>query len=191
MINNQAKQWEWADVRKEVSKGNFIGIVMNFDTEVIKPETKSNIKKMYLDTADWDLQRIFKASQAAGPLGAWFLYNFLYYFTLLNLIKRVESQLKYADILKKVDPLRNEVKSLQMEETLLIAKMDQTTKFVLQLQENIQQYQTEYETLKEQSNTIKIDMKKVETKVNRSMSLIENLSSERYRWTNSSKNFQY
>ena len=57
----------------------------------------------YVNKPEWDLDRIERASKAAGPLAAW-----------------VDSQLKYADILKKIQPLREEVKSLLSEEQKLI-----------------------------------------------------------------------
>jgi len=48
----------------------------------------------------------------------------------------------------------------------------------------------QYETLIKEKQEIVSDMSKVEDKVNRSKRLLNNLSSEKYRWEDTSKNFK-
>ena len=166
------KAWEWKDVQKEISKQGFIQTVMNFDTDSLPAAVKDNIRNTYLNNGEWGIERIYKASQAAGPLALW-----------------VESQLKYADILKNIDPLRNELKKLQTEEQKLLTEQSQLSSLINELQAAIQVFQSEYAVLITEVERIKVDMTKVKEKVQRSVNLIQNLSSERNRWEQSSKNF--
>jgi dynein heavy chain 1 len=85
VILGKYRAWDWKDVQKEISKQGFIQTVMNFDTDSLPANVKDSIRTNYLNNSDWDVDRIYKASQAAGPLAMW-----------------VESQLKYADILKNI-----------------------------------------------------------------------------------------
>jgi dynein heavy chain 1 len=48
------------------------------------------------------VEKIFKASRAAGPLALW-----------------VQSIVEYADIFERIQPLRNEVEELTQEENLM------------------------------------------------------------------------
>lgn len=173
VINSKYKQFEWKDVQKEISKNTFISTVMSFNTDDLPIGVKESIKTNFLQNNDWDVDRIYKASQAAGPLAMW-----------------VESQLKYADILKNIEPLRNEVEKLNAEQQKLVNESNSLQTLISDLQAAIQVFQTEYAVLITDVEKIKTDMTKVKEKVLRSVSLIQNLSSERIRWEISSKNFK-
>ena len=92
---------------------------------------------------------------AAGPLALW-----------------VESQLKYADLLKKIQPLRDEVDGLQQEEQKLVKQNDELNALIDELQRNIQKYKEEYAILITEVQNIKNEMMKVQDKVARSQALI-------------------
>lgn len=65
------------------------------------------MNKTFMAKENWEETKkaIYRSSKAAGPLAEW-----------------VYSQLKYSVLLKKVDPLRNEVKTLVDEQEALIKK---------------------------------------------------------------------
>ena len=58
----------------------------------IPENVKTHVLNEYLNTPQFDLEAITKASRAAGALASW-----------------AKSQLSYADILTKVNPMRNEI----------------------------------------------------------------------------------
>lgn len=89
ITNTFSKTPQWADVRRNVADRNFIKNVIDFNTDNLDKSVKNNIIQHYLKNTEWDVEKIYKASQAAGPLALW-----------------VESQIRYADILLKVDPLK-------------------------------------------------------------------------------------
>jgi len=60
---------------------------------------------------------------------------------------------------------------------------------VSDITKSIAKYKEEYAVLISQTQEIKAEMSVVETKVNRSIALLQNLSSERVRWEKESKTF--
>ena len=59
---------------------------------------RSELKKKYLSDPDYVFEKVDRASKACGPLVKWAI-----------------AQINYADMLLSVDPLRNELKSLEEE----------------------------------------------------------------------------
>ena len=86
MISDTPKKVEWNDIKQWLRKDNFIQSVKNFDKDNINPKIKKYIRANYLDKKDeFVIEKIFKASKAAGPLALW-----------------VQSIIDYADIKDKV-----------------------------------------------------------------------------------------
>ena len=75
---------------------NFIRQVQELKADDIKEKVKDFVLREYLRSENWKLEAIMKASSAAGALASW-----------------AESQLAYADILTRVDPMRQEIAKLQ------------------------------------------------------------------------------
>jgi len=92
ITNTTKKTWDWNDLRQQVQKPTLIKDVIDFKTEDLKEHIKEAVGREYLDNKDWNVENIAKASGAAGPLAMW-----------------VQSQVRYATILKKVEPLKIEV----------------------------------------------------------------------------------
>jgi dynein heavy chain 1 len=124
------------------------------------------------DEASFDTEKIMKASKAAGPLGLW-----------------VKSILIYSDVYHSITPLREELAKLGQEEADMADTAKMLADKIVELEQSIEGLKTEYAALIAKVESIKTDMKQVKEKVERSVQLIKNLSSERVRWENSSKNF--
>ena len=97
-------------------RDNFIPTIVNFNTDDISDEVRIQMKKKYLDNPDYDYEKaspiksnqinlmirihdlqVNRASHACGPLVKWAL-----------------AQFQYADMLKRVEPLRNELRDLEV-----------------------------------------------------------------------------
>ena len=74
-------------------------------------------------------------------------------------------QLSYADMLKKVDPLRRELKQLEKLSTETRIKGEEIEKVIKELEESIARYKDEYAILISEANAIKNDLATVEAKV--------------------------
>ena len=78
-------------------RDNFIPTIVNFNTDDISDEVRILMKRKYLDNPDYDYEKVNRASHACGPLVKWAL-----------------AQFQYADMLKRVEPLRNELRDLEV-----------------------------------------------------------------------------
>lgn len=96
ITNTYVPNPNWADTKKEIAKKDFIKSVLDFSTDNLAPAVKNKLITNYLKSEQWSVEKIYNSSQAAGPLALW-----------------VESQIRYADILLKVDPLKKEVDELK------------------------------------------------------------------------------
>jgi len=163
----------WKDCRAYVGKPDFVPTIIGFDKDQVTKKTKEFVKKEFIGTDTWNIDAIFKASKAAGPLAKW-----------------VQSLIEYADIFLKIEPLRNEVKELEDKEKELSTKSEELTTKIVDLQNNIDQYKKDYAVLIAEVERIKSEMDKVTDKVERSKQLISNLSSERTRWDFSCQDIQ-
>lgn len=74
-------------------------------------------------------------------------------------------QLNYADMLKRVEPLRNELQTLEDDAKENRLKGDEVNKIIADLEKSIAKYKEEYAVLISQAQAIKADLSAVETKV--------------------------
>jgi len=163
----------WKDIQGIVRRDDFIASIVNYDNE--KQMTASLRNKMgqeYLANEDFTFEKVNRASKACGPLVQW-----------------VTAQVNYSEILDRVGPLRAEVE--QLEENALETKSNAAAiaEKVRHLEKSIATYKNEYAALISQTQAIKSEMSQVQSKVDRSMRLLDSLSSERARWEAASKSF--
>ena len=88
-------------------QSDFIKQVQELKADDIPAKVKDFVLKEYLQSDNWKMDAIYKASSAAGALAAW-----------------ADSQLAYANILTKVDPMKKEIAHLQEEGDKLSAQAE-------------------------------------------------------------------
>ena len=163
----------WRTVQGIIRRDDFIQRIVNFDTNTqMTKQLRELMKKDFLSRPSYNFETVNRASKACGPLVKWVL-----------------AQVHFSEILDKVEPLRNEVQSL--EEQAEKAKEHSSTilTMIQELEKSIAQYKEEYALLISQVQSIKSEMERVQSKVDRSMTLLESLSSERARWEAGSRTF--
>jgi dynein heavy chain 1 len=164
----------WKAVQGVIRRDDFITSIVNYDTD--KNMTRSlreKMKKEYLSRPNYNYEIVNKASKACGPLVKW-----------------VIAQVSYSEILDRVGPLRQEVDSLEKEQESTKMKAVSIQSMIKDLEEKIRVYKVEYESLVSQKQAIKDGMESVKTKVDRSMTLLSSLSSEKERWESGSQAFE-
>jgi hypothetical protein len=102
----------------------------------------------YIKNPDYTYEKVNRASAACGPLVKWCL-----------------AQLEYANMLNKVEPLRNELKRLENEAEANKLKSEQLNTLIVDLEKKIAQYKQEYAELISEAQSIKADLSAVEAKV--------------------------
>ncbi|KAL6068809.1 putative dyneins heavy chain [Balamuthia mandrillaris] len=171
LITHQKQTWD--GIRRMIVDKSFISNIVSFDTNTISAKLRTLLKKEYLSDPEFNFETINHASKACGPLAAWII-----------------AQVSYSDILGKVEPLRQEVQSLEDAAGELKDKQQEMENTIANLEASINRYKDEYAMLISETQAIKAEMATVKTKVERSTALLYNLNSEKDRWESSSETFK-
>ncbi|KAL8693410.1 MAG: hypothetical protein Q9218_001759 [Villophora microphyllina] len=164
----------WRTIQAIVRRDDFIASIVGYDNE--RQMTRSHRLKMqneFLSKDDFTYEKVHRASKACGPLVQW-----------------VEAQVNYSAILDRVGPLREEAKALEDQALQTKAEALAIQQQIAGLEESIARYKTEYAALISETQAIKTEMSRIEYKVDRSVKLLDSLSSERSRWEHGSKSFE-
>jgi dynein heavy chain 1 len=167
------KKPDWAGTKRLLTDTGFIPSIINFDSKKITSAIRSTLKKNYLSDPELNYESVNRASKACGPLLKWMV-----------------AQVDYSEILDRIQPLRDEVASLESAAEELKVKGTKLEVTIAELEKSINLYKDEYAVLISETQEIKNEMGKVKAKVERSIALLQNLSSERGRWEKESETFQ-
>ena len=92
---NAKEQVKWPAIKALMAK-DFISNIVNLKTSDIPLKVKNYILQTYMNTPEWNIDELKRASSASGAIAVWAM-----------------SQIKYADILTKVEPLKNKISELE------------------------------------------------------------------------------
>merc|ERR1719219_1413637 len=107
------------------------------------------------------------------------------------MVKWCIAQLEYSEMLSRVDPLRQELASLEDAAVVKKAEAEKIKDVIAKLESSIGKYKEEYAQLISQAESIKSTLNTVQDKVNRSMALLKSLGVEKDRWHSTSENFKF
>ncbi|XP_064484606.1 dynein heavy chain, cytoplasmic-like isoform X2 [Ornithodoros turicata] len=164
---------DWKAIRSVIIRDNFINTIVNFSTDDVSDDIRNKMKSKYLTSPEYNFEKVNRASNACGPMVKWAI-----------------AQINYADMLKRVEPLRNELNNLESEADENMRKAEDIDAVIEQLEKSIASYKEEYANLVSQAQAIKTDLANVQAKVDRSIALLSSLSSEKQRWEDSSETFK-
>lgn len=165
---------EWADVRKLLSKADFIPGIIEFDADKLSTKQINMVNEKYLDgNPDLTEDSVTRSSKACGPLYKW-----------------AESMVKYSTIYNNIQPLREEVEQLEGEAKVVEDEQKKILAEVSQLESSIAKYKIDYATLIRDVEALKGEMSAVTTKIDRAESLLTSLGRESERWAKTSETFQ-
>ncbi|KAG9049343.1 hypothetical protein FS837_010557 [Tulasnella sp. UAMH 9824] len=163
----------WKTVQGIIRRDDFINSIVNFDTnKMMTKQLREYMKKEYLSRPTYNFDNVNRASKACGPLVKWAI-----------------AQVRFSEILDSVEPLRQEVQSLEEQAESTKQQASTIIAMIAELESSIARYKDEYAILISQTQAIKAEMEKVQSKVDRSMTLLGSLSSEKARWELSSQTF--
>ncbi|KAJ3613107.1 hypothetical protein NHX12_019361, partial [Muraenolepis orangiensis] len=164
---------DWKQIRSIIMRENFIPTIINFSADDISDSIREKMKKNYMSNPSFNYEQVNRASLACGPMVKWAI-----------------AQLNYAEMLKRVEPLRNELQKLEDYATDNKSKAEEVEQMIRDLEASIARYKEEYAVLISEAQAIKADLAAVEAKVNRSTALLKSLSAERERWEQTSETFK-
>ena len=171
MLGESTRDWE--EIRKILRRSDFIKSVINFDASTLSKKVRDDITGKYMPDPNFQYDVVYNASKACGPLVQW-----------------VGSTINFSRIKNSVAPLEEEMRALRDKTAVMERKQEELQKMQDELALRIEQYKAEYSQLIGEVEHIKAEMSGVQVKVNRSMSLLANLASERQRWQTDSDSFQ-
>ncbi|DAA79594.1 TPA_exp: Uncharacterized protein A8136_0367 [Trichophyton benhamiae CBS 112371] len=161
-------------VRLALESDDFIASIVNYDNErQMTRQLRAKMLNEFLSKEEFSFERVNHASKACGPLVQW-----------------VQAQVHYSSILDRVGPLREEVGQLEEQALQTKAEAQAIENTINDLENSIATYKVEYAALISETQAIKSEMSRVEFKVDRSVRLLDSLSSERSRWEEGSKTFE-
>ena len=164
---------DWKAIRAVLNKENFISTIVNFETESITDDVREKMISRYVSNPDYNFEKVNRASLACGPLVKWAI-----------------AQINFAEMLKRVEPLRDELRNLELAADTNQSEGKQVTDDIAMLEQQIINYKEEYALLIAQAQAIKSDLENVQSKVERSLALLKSLGMERDRWEGSSEAFK-
>ena len=171
MLGESTRDWE--EIRKILRRSDFIKSVINFDASTLSKRVRDDINGKYVPDPNFAYDVVYNASKACGPLVQW-----------------VGSTLNFSRIKNSVAPLEAEMAALRDKTAVMVRRQEELSVMQRELASRIDLYKAEYSALIGEVEHIKAEMGGVQVKVNRSMSLLANLSSERQRWQADSDSFQ-
>lgn len=155
----------WKSVQSLIRRDDFISTVVHLDTAHIPQALRERLQREYLERPEYNIDSIYRASSACGPLARWVL-----------------AQIHYAHILESVGPLRAQVQILEEQASLTRQEAIKADATVAELEESIDSFKREYASLISETQALTNEMHTVEARVARSVRLLDGLSSERERW---------
>eukprot|EP00842_Homolaphlyctis_polyrhiza_P001698 jgi/Hompol1/2529/HPOL_006034-RA len=162
----------WKTVQQVLRRDDFITTILNYDTNKLTPKILAEIQTTYLGNPNFTFDVVNRASKACGPLVQW-----------------VQAQVSYADILEKIGPMREELRQLEESAQATRLNAEEIDKTIEHLERSIEVYKKEYASLISEAETLKKEMEAVKSRVDRSVRMLDNLSSERERWEESRESF--
>ncbi|KAK9240220.1 dynein heavy chain, N-terminal region 1-domain-containing protein [Lipomyces kononenkoae] len=164
----------WRSVQSVIRRDDFISSIVNFNTDrqMTRP-LRNKMQAEYLSRSNFNFDTVNRASKACGPLILW-----------------LEAQVNYSLILESIGPLREEVAMLTANAEETKVRVKEMAAVIEELEGSIERYKEEYAVLISEVQEIKGEMSKVESKVDRSVTLLSNLAAERERWRIESQSFE-
>ena len=164
----------WKSVQGIVRRDDFIASIVGYDNErQMTRGLRTKMQNEFLNKEDFTYERVNRASKACGPLVQW-----------------VEAQVNFSAILDRIGPLREEADKLEEDALQTRAEAKAIENTITDLETSIATYKSEYAVLISETQSIKSEMMRVESKVHRSVKLLDSLSSERTRWEEGSNSFE-
>ena len=164
---------EWKSILGELNKKKFLDSIQKIKGTSKNVSKKiKDIKKNYLNHKNWNIENIKKSLPFAGFLATW-----------------LESLIFYAEKVKNIEPMNQEINKLSDTLHNLEVQNDKKTKELAITQKSIKNNTEEYSLLIAKIENIKNEQEKTNKKVVKSRNLLKNLSSEKNRWQESSDGF--
>ncbi|QLL33776.1 hypothetical protein HG536_0F01010 [Torulaspora globosa] len=164
----------WRSIQQFVRSDEFIPKILHFDAETkLTKEANNFVKDKYLSSPEFSFEKVHRASKACGPLFQW-----------------ASAQVRFGEVLEKIEPIKLEAKRLEVEALLSKEKLLTAENMAKKVEESIKQSKNDYMRIFRDMEHLRSNMNTVQAKLARSKSLINNLSEEKARWERKIERFR-
>eukprot|EP00730_Choanoeca_flexa_P004836 TRINITY_DN11816_c0_g3_i1.p1 TRINITY_DN11816_c0_g3~~TRINITY_DN11816_c0_g3_i1.p1 ORF type:complete len:1768 (+),score=556.53 TRINITY_DN11816_c0_g3_i1:318-5306(+) len=166
------KSHDWKFIRSYITRPDFLPKIVGFDPDSVTPRIQKAMEP-YLSNPKFDEEKATHASKAAGPLVKW-----------------AKAMLSYTEMLLKIEPLRNQLKSLERDAADMAARHAAVQETLVVLEERLNSLTTEYNVLQKNIGKTEDMLNTTKLKVGRSVQLLESLKDEQERWSAGTAEFE-
>jgi len=160
------RETTWASMKKFLGQRGVIQSIMNFDAHYITKDLRDHVKKIISKKKNsFEPKIIANASRATAPLAAWVLAN-----------------VKYSEVLLKIDPLEREMNGLLAELEVSQNRVDECTHQLQELDDSTKVLNVEMREKTNEAATLRVELEKAEQTLESAQNLLLQLSGEKDRW---------
>lgn len=160
------KDTTWGNMKKFLSQRGVVQNIMNYDAHYITKDIRDAVKKIIdKKKASFDDKVIRAASVATAPLAAW-----------------VKANVKYSEVLLKIEPLEVEMNSLLSDLKKSQSRVQECTRQLEELEESTKVLNNELKAKTNEAAELRVGLEQAEKMLNSAQNLLLQLSGEKDRW---------
>ncbi|GJP44273.1 hypothetical protein CLOM_g3648 [Closterium sp. NIES-68] len=160
-----SKPTTWQGILSVVRRNDFIPSILGCDMEAIDPSLVLRVKREYLDARLISFDTVNRASKACGPLFSW-----------------LEAAVQYGEILRAVQPMRDEMEQLEGEAGNMAEELQHVQESIGSLEHRMAACKDEHTLLLSACEAMRADIHQSKLAMQRAASLVKDLTYERDRW---------
>lgn len=156
---------DWKGAKVMLSNPNLLMLLKEYEKSRISSKMISKIKT-FLKNPDLNIENMKSISKAGSGLLVWLL-----------------AMIKYYDVAKNVEPLRNKVKSMEKEQAVKEQELEDLNDTIKSLRQELENLSTQYQEANTELQGLKSQAEKMAKRLQAANKLLAGLASERVRWT--------
>nr|CCA14061.1 PREDICTED: similar to hCG1811879 putative [Albugo laibachii Nc14] len=156
---------DWKGAKVMLSNPNLLMLLKEYEKSRISSKMISKMKT-FLKNPDLNIENMKSISKAGSGLLVWLL-----------------AMVKYYDIAKNVEPLRNKVKTMEKEQAVKEQELEDLNETIKSLRQELENLSTQYQEANTELQGLKTQAEQMAKRLQAANKLLAGLASERVRWT--------
>jgi len=156
---------DWVDAKKMLANGKLLDLLKSYPKDNISEKQIKGVKKYFKDP-NFTVEKLASISKAGKGLLVW-----------------VDAIVKYHEVAKNVEPLRNKVKEMEKAQARTEKELDQINRTLEALSKELAELNENYEKANAELTDLQTQADIMEKRLTAASKLIVGLTGERTRWT--------